>query len=76
MKKDLSPLLDQVPKTREIMKSLGKRSLKGPAPVNGKILHSTPDDDEDIEKELEKLNVNASNVDPNIFDVVPEVAVE
>ena len=63
MKKDLSPLLEQVEQTREQLKSLGKPSLKNAIeqPINGKLHDNT-----EMEQLIEKLNL--SNADPNIFD--------
>lgn len=69
MKKDLSPLLEQVEQTREQLKGLGKRPLgKGIAiehPINGK-LHCN--EQAQLGDQLEKLDL--SNADPNIFDDV------
>ena len=72
MKKDLSNLLEQVEKTREQLKCLGKRSQKNALEQrtaireNGKLHHDGKEEDEEFEKKIGELNL--SNVDPNICD--------
>ena len=71
MKKDLSNLLEQVEKTREQLRCLGKRSHKNALEQRTSIkengrLHKDSNEEEEFEKKIGELNL--SNVDPNICD--------